>query len=59
MIIKGTPKNTKRYIKADNILGRFLQGKGYLPIYIDCEYLYFYKTKEIENALLEYDKVVK
>ena len=58
MVIKGTPKNIDNYIKTDNILGRYLQGKGFYPEYIDSDYIYFYVTKEIEIALLEYDKVV-
>ena len=58
MIIRETPKDIENYIKVDNAKARFLQGKGFNPLYMDFEFIYFKNNKEIEKALLEYDKVV-
>ena len=47
MIIRGTPKNIDDYIKVKDIDGYDFNKNDFYPKYIDNEWLYFKKTKEL------------
>lgn len=48
MVIRGTPKNKDKFICVNNEIGNILQKNDFFPKYMDFNYLYFIKTKEIE-----------
>lgn len=48
MVIRETPKNKDKFIYVNNEIGDILQKNGFSPKYMDFNYLYFIKTKEIE-----------
>lgn len=47
MIIRCTPKDLDKYIKADKELSFILNKNGFLPICIDNKYVYYNKDDKI------------
>lgn len=48
MVIRETPKNLKGLIRVSGNIGDILQKKGFSPLYMDNQFLYFRKEKKIE-----------
>ena len=49
MILRGTPKDEKNYIKVNKMMAKFLHYAGFKPSYIDDKYIYFAR-KDIING---------
>ena len=48
MVIRETPKNKENFIMVNNQVGNLLQTKGFIPKYMDFDYLYFVRTEELK-----------
>lgn len=55
MIIRDTPDDLDNFVMVDSELGFKLQQKGFKPMYMDFDALYFRKT----NKLLKFLKKLK
>lgn len=53
MIIRGTPKDIENFICVNSIQSLSLQKQGFQPMYIDDKGVYYKKTKEIIEIMLE------
>ena len=55
MVIRSTPIDLVPFIliDKDSDLSYVLQENGFYPLYIDSDYLYFVRNKEIEKFLKE------
>ena len=51
MMIRQTPTNIENFVKVNSELSEKLHELGFIPRYIDNEWIYYEKTKEIENIL--------
>lgn len=51
MVIRGTPSKIEDYFITDGIIAFQLQQKGFKPVYIDNEALYFKKNKKLVQFL--------
>lgn len=51
MIIRDTPKSTKNLIIVGNEIGRRLQKNGFVPKYVDEDFLYFVKDEKIKKFM--------
>ena len=47
MLIRQTPKNKEKYIIVDSKVSQILQENGFYPKYIDNEFIYYVKSKEL------------
>lgn len=47
MVIRQTPNHKEKYIQVNNLVGVKLQQNGFYPKYMDYNFLYFTKSKEI------------
>jgi hypothetical protein len=48
MILRGTPTNLNEYVKVKKGIAKLLHKMGFVPTYIDSEYIYF--RKDIFNG---------
>lgn len=53
MILRGTPKHIDDFIKVDGSQAYELQEHGFYPLYVDENYVYFKKDKELTEFLRE------
>lgn len=51
MIIRSTPKDLSKYIQVDSNISMELHSNGFFPKYIDEDFIYYVKDKEILNFL--------
>lgn len=51
MIIRDTPSDLENFVMADGELAMVLQQKGFAPLYMDCDVLYFRKTNKLLKFL--------
>lgn len=61
MIIRQTPKYKDKYIAVDSGTSNVLHKHGFYPKYIDNEFIYYVKSKELgqfikENNLLTFNQ---
>lgn len=53
MIIRQTPKNKDKYIAVDSDTSNVLHEHGFYPKYIDNEFIYYVKSKELKQFIKE------
>lgn len=53
MIIRQTPKNKDKYITVDSDISNVLHKHGFYPKYIDNEFIYYVKSKELKQFIKE------
>lgn len=53
MIIRGTPRNVNDYIAVNNEMSLTLHVNGFVPSYIDENWIYYKADKEILDFLRE------
>lgn len=53
MIIRETPKELDKFVCVNSTLSLSLQRKGFEPMYIDENGIYYKKTKELMDKLVE------
>ena len=51
MIIRDTPSDLDKFVMADGELAMVLQQKGFHPLYMDSNVLYFRKTNKLLKFL--------
>ena len=61
MIIRQTPKDKDKYIVVNSDTSNVLHEHGFYPKYIDNEFIYYVKSKELgqfikENNLLTFNQ---
>lgn len=61
MIIRQTPKDKDKYIAVNSDASNVLHEHGFYPKYIDNEFIYYVKSKELgqfikENNLLTFNQ---
>lgn len=61
MIIRQTPKDKDKYIAVNSDTSNVLHEHGFYPKYIDNEFIYYVKSKELgqfikENNLLTFNQ---
>lgn len=61
MIIRQTPKDKDKYIAVNSDTSNILHKHGFYPKYIDNEFIYYVKSKELgqfikENNLLTFNQ---
>lgn len=61
MIIRQTPKDKDKYIAVDDDTSNVLHEHGFYPKYIDNDFIYYVKSKELgqfikENNLLTFNQ---
>lgn len=61
MIIRQTPKDKDKYIAVNSDTSNVLHKHGFYPKYIDNEFIYYVKSKELgqfikENNLLTFNQ---
>lgn len=59
MIVRGLPKNKDDYIKVNSCDGKKIHKEGFIPKYIDKEYLYFLKTNELIEYLRKEEEFIE
>ena len=47
MIIRQTPKDKDKYIAVNSYTSNVLHERGFYPKYIDNEFIYYVKSKEL------------
>ena len=53
MTIRQTPKNKDKYIAVDSDTSNVLHEHGFYPKYIDNEFIYYVKSKELKQFIKE------
>lgn len=53
MIIRQTPKNKDKYITVNSDISNVLHKHGFYPKYIDNEFIYYVKSKELKQFIKE------
>lgn len=51
MVIRGEPKDLKDYYKCSSPISDNLQKHGFIPMYMDMNYLYFKITPKLQDYL--------
>lgn len=53
MIIRQTPNNVDAYIAVDNETSNILHQHGFYPKYIDSNFIYYVRSSEIIDFILD------
>lgn len=53
MVIRQTPNYKEKYIQVNNDISNVLHKHGFYPKYIDNEFIYYVKSKELEQFMKE------
>lgn len=53
MIIRQTPKDKDKYIAVNSDTSNVLHEHGFYPKYIDNEFVYYVKSKELKQFIKE------
>lgn len=53
MIIRQTPKDKDKYIAVNSDTSNVLHEHGFYPKYIDNEFIYYVKSKELKQFIKE------
>lgn len=53
MIIRQTPKDKDKYIAVNSDISNVLHEHGFYPKYIDNEFIYYVKSKELKQFIKE------